>query len=373
MSDVLSSSLMAAQVNLLWELWYNESWGYALARFVLVLVFSWLFFYAMFGLTKRSLRRIMPSALFSLVRVACYVFGVLLAFALAKHQINQELMARLMPSDFIWKWLNSEGFEYTLLRAALMVFGGMFAARLLVALSKRMLKDRLSPQANMLMGKIMWRLLVFISLLAGIKQFGLDLGAFLATAGIAGVAIGFAAQTSLSNIISGIFLVNERPYNLQDLIEVGGERGFVEEIGLLSLFLRTPDNRLIRIPNEMILKGSMTNITRYPIRRFDMPVGVAYDEDIQQVIEVLREVLSNNPLCLDEPEPLIAFDGFGESSLNFTVGAWTRTVDFIELKNRLAYDVKVAFDKHGIEIPFPHRTLAGGKASEPISIRVLRD
>ena len=236
----------------------------------------------------------------------------------------------------------------------------------------RLVKDRLTPQGAIFLTRWVWRIGLIIVILTVLKQLGFDLIAVLGAAGIAGVAIGFAAQNSLSNVISGLFLMGERSINLGDYIEVNSMSGIVDGIGLLSVSLRTLDNKQVRIPNETILKGVMTNISRYPIRRLDLSVGVSYNEDLDKVVRVLKKVLQNNTSCLDEPEPMVAFTGFGNSSCDFMIGAWCRREDFLALKNSLSREIKEAFDREGIEIPFPYTVLSGGKAAEPIEVNIHR-
>ena len=213
---------------------------------------------------------------------------------------------------------------------------------------------------------------VFAFILA-LNHMGLNLGAVLGAAGVAGIAVGFAAQTSLSNIISGFFMIGERPFELGDVIEVDGISGKVDTIGLLALTLRTFDNRSVRIPNETLVKTKLINITRHPIRRFNLEIGVAYDENIGHVLKVMHEVAETNLQCLNEPDPLIIFTGFGDSSLNFLLGAWCVQEDYGTLRNTLPRELKERFDKENIEIPFPHMTLAAGKALGPIPVDVISE
>lgn len=188
-------------------------------------------------------------------------------------------------------------------------------------------------------------------------EFGFDLKAILGAAGIASVAIGFAAQSTLSNFISGLFLYGERPFILGDVIKVGDTTGVVLAIDLLSVKLRQFDNQYVRIPNETMFKTQVTTITKFPIRRFDIAVGVSYKEDVDHVIRALQAVADENPLSLTDPAPVIIFNGFGDSSLNFTLGAWCERSQFLALKNSLTRDVKIKFDAEGIEIPFPQRVV----------------
>ncbi len=170
---------------------------------------------------------------------------------------------------------------------------------------RRTLKKRYSAQAAM----VGFHLVNYgggtILLLTVMAELGFKISTLLGAAGVLGVAIGFASQTSLSNLISGIFLIWERPFEIGDVINIGDVTGIVEEIDLLSAKIRKFDNTLVRIPNETLIKTSFTNVTRFPIRRMDIPIGVAYKEDISKVIEILTDVADNNPYCLDEPAPLI--------------------------------------------------------------------
>jgi small-conductance mechanosensitive channel len=232
------------------------------------------------------------------------------------------------------------------------------------------LHHRLGKQGGDLLARIVRYAGYLMVLIAVLQEFGFNLAAVLGAAGIAGVAIGFASQTSLSNLISGLFIVGERPFEKGDIIEVGTFTGTVEEIGLMALTLRTFDNRSVRIPNETLVKTNVVTVTRYPIRRVDLTIGVSYNEAIDRVMKVLRDVAEAHGAVLDEPDPVIVFNGFGESSLNFMLGAWTTKEDVLKVKNELPLRIKEAFDREGIEMPFPHRVLAGGKAMEPIPVIV---
>jgi small-conductance mechanosensitive channel len=200
-------------------------------------------------------------------------------------------------------------------------------------------------------------------------ELGFALGLLLGAAGILPVAVGFASQTSASNIISGLFLLGERPFAVGDIIRVNGTVGEVLSIDLLAVKLRTLDNLFVRIPNETLIKSEVTNIRHFPIRRIDLQVGVAYREDMRKVREVLMDVADRNPLCLEEPAPRLLFQGFGESSLNFEFRLWAKTDNFFEIKNTIPVEIKEAFDEHGIEIPFPHRTLYTGSETEPFPVQ----
>ncbi|MBQ9096713.1 MAG: mechanosensitive ion channel family protein, partial [Akkermansia sp.] len=184
-----------------------------------------------------------------------------------------------------------------------------------------------------------------------------DVISILGAAGVLGVAIGFASQTSLSNLISGVFLVSERSFKLGDYISVAGEEGSVESINLLSVYLRRPDNSLVRIPCETLIKSPVTNITGSPRRRIDMDLGVDYSSDLTKVKDVILDVIKQEPELLDTPAPTVMFSGFGDSSLNLHIGAWCKTEVYHGLRYRLATAILERFNKEGINIPFPVRTI----------------
>lgn len=257
------------------------------------------------------------------------------------------------------------------LKALVFLLIALPAVYLVARIARRFITKRFDEHKGAIASKVIITLGLTISLLNVMLELGFDLTALLGAAGIASVAIGFASQTSLSNIISGIFLYWEKPFQIGDIIRVGDTSGVVQSIDLMSTKIRKFDNILVRIPNETLLKTTVDTVSKYPIRRMDINVGVAYKEDIDKVIEVLQDVADKNPFCLDEPKPLIIFKDFGDSSLNFMLGMWFQKTDFLALKNSIMKDIKVRFDAEGIEIPFPHRSLYSGSATDPFPIRIV--
>lgn len=250
---------------------------------------------------------------------------------------------------------------------------GLILARMANRGVKQWSKHRFDLHQQLLMGRIVTYLVLLVFVVMGLNAVGFNLGVLIGAAGIMTVAIGFASQTSASNIISGLFLVAERPFSVGDLIRVGTTTGEVLSIDLLSVKLRTFDNLFVRIPNETLIKSEVTTLTRFPIRRIDLAIGVAYKEDIKKVRKVLERVADANPLCLDEPKPIFVFLGFGESSLDMQFSVWVKREKFLDLKNSIHEEIKEAFDDEGIEIPFPHRSLYAGSVTEPFPIRVVAD
>lgn len=258
-------------------------------------------------------------------------------------------------------------------RALLILVFGLIASRLLAAAVGKVTAKRLGVHHHMLLKRSLFYGLATLFFITALHQMGFNLGILLGAAGIVTVALGFASQTSASNLISGLFLIAERPFSVGDIIRIGQTTGEVIAIDLLSVKLRTFDNIFVRIPNESMIKSEVSTLTRFPIRRFDMRVGVAYKEDIDHVKQVLLAVADRNPRCLEEPGPQIFFLGLGESSLNFQFSVWAKRENYLAIKNSIQQEVKEAFDAEGIEIPFPHRSLYAGSATAPFPVRVVTD
>ncbi|MFO8232878.1 MAG: mechanosensitive ion channel family protein [Longimonas sp.] len=234
----------------------------------------------------------------------------------------------------------------------------------------QLLGQQSDPHQSMLIRRLAFYLILGLFTASALSELGVDLSILLGAAGILTVALGFASQTSASNIISGLFLLGEKPFGVGDIVKVGNTTGEVIAVDLLSVKLRTFDNLFVRIPNETMIKAEITNLRRFPIRRFDLQVGVAYKEDLDRVREVLQTVADEHPLSLDEPVPMVLFMGFGESSINFQFSVWTLTENFLEIRTQIPLAVKEAFDQHSIEIPFPHRTLYTGSKTTPMPVRL---
>ncbi|MEZ4388517.1 MAG: mechanosensitive ion channel family protein [Candidatus Krumholzibacteriia bacterium] len=258
-----------------------------------------------------------------------------------------------------------------LAHAAVVLFLGWLLARSLSAAVARVMRSRTTPQSVMLIRRMVYYPILVLALMGALNELGFHLGVLLGAAGVLTVAIGFASQTSASNLISGLFLIAERPFVVGDVVQVEDVTGEVLSIDLLSVKLRTFDNLYVRVPNETIIKTRVTNTTHFPIRRFDMQVGVAYKEDLAKVRAILEDVADRNPLVLTEPAPLFIFQGFGESSLDMQFSVWAKRETWLEMRNQMHLQVKAAFDAAGVEIPFPHRTFYTGSQCEPLPVRMV--
>ena len=270
------------------------------------------------------------------------------------------------------KFLNPDTL-LTVLRVVIIVVAGFVLLKILNFSIGRTIKKRFSQQTAMLIKKGIFYAGAFIILVTVLRQLGFKLTALLGAAGIAGIAIGFASQTSVSNIISGLFLISEKPFAVGDIIKAGSTTGIILSIDLLSVKIRTFDNLFIRIPNEQLIKQEVTNVTRFPIRRLNIDVSIAYKDDIGKAQEVLLDVAKNNSYCLDNPEPYFVIKGFGAHGIDLMLGAWFSKPDYSALKNSIMPEIKQRFDREGIEIPFPHVSVYTGSVTEPFPVQVTHN
>lgn len=217
---------------------------------------------------------------------------------------------------------------------------------------KKIPEKKMPKQRVELVSRLLKYLFYTIVVLYVLSAFGINLKAVWGAAGIAGVAIGFAAQTSVSNLISGLFVLTEGSIHVGDTIIVGDVTGIVDEVKLLSIRVHTYDNQMVRIPNSTIINNNLTNNSYHSKRRLTLNVSFDYSTDMKTALEVLKKAPSLCPSVLNDPEPAVWFDGFGESGIKATVAVWFTPSDFIKTKNELYIAIKTVLDEAGISIPF---------------------
>ena len=196
-------------------------------------------------------------------------------------------------------------------------------------------------------------LLMIVVFIAAINQLGIQTTSIIAVLGAAGLAIGLALQGSLSNFAAGILIVIYRPYKVGDYIQADNHLGTVDDIQIFSTVLRTPDNKIVVVPNGSIMDGSIVNFSQQKERRIDIVIGCSYDDDIDKVKEVLADVLSKDERILKEPKPRIALSELADSSVNFIVRPWVKNSEYLDVLYSLLEEIKKRFDKEGISIPYP--------------------
>ena len=207
--------------------------------------------------------------------------------------------------------------------------------------------------SKFLLNLISWALKIFL-IITVISTLGIETTSLAAVIAAAGLAVGLALQGSLSNFAGGVLLLIFKPYKIGDLIEAQGAVGVVKEIEIFTTKLITPDNKLTIVPNGAMANGNIVNFTAEGKIRVDTVIGVGYDEDIKKAKEVLLNVLTSNPKVLQDPAPSVNVSNLGDSSVDFAVRPFCKPEHYWDVYFATLEDCKVALDKAGIEIPYPH-------------------
>ena len=235
----------------------------------------------------------------------------------------------------------------------LLFFGGLiFASLLWRGVHQRIFRRlgvKIPSQALFLVDKLSYYL-VFISLWGvALHHLGAELSDILATAGVLTVALGFAAKTSVSNMISGLIMLGTKTIQRDDLIEVGEHLGLIENIDIFSTSLRTFDNVLITIPNEKLITEYITNYSKYPIRRLSCEFIVRTEDITREHIDDLLAVIKELPQLLIEPEPLVVIESVPAQGIKLSFRAWSESSDFIASRNHLVLTIVDFLNEHNIE------------------------
>lgn len=256
--------------------------------------------------------------------------------------------------DFL-KWIKS----FITWDNILKVIGGILIViiswiiyRLILRTVRKVKSEKMNQHRQQMLSRFLKYVFYVVVILEVLSLFGIKLSALLGAAGIAGVAIGFAAQTSVSNLISGLFVLTEGSIKIGDVVTVDGITGFVDEINLLSVKIHTYDNQMVRIPNSTIINSNLTNISYHSKRRITIGVSVDYSTDMKTALEALKKAPGLCPTVIEDPAPAVWFDGFAASGINLTVAAWFKSSDFLQTKNDLYIAIKQVLDEAGITIPF---------------------
>jgi small conductance mechanosensitive channel len=194
-----------------------------------------------------------------------------------------------------------------------------------------------------------------VGFVVALSMLEVNVGPLLAAIGAVGFIMGFALQGTLSNFAAGIMILIYRPYDVGDLVDVGGTLGKVDAMTIVSTTLRKPDNQKVVIPNNMIWGDIITNITGTSKRRVDLVFGIGYSDDIAKAQKILEDILANNESILKDPEPVVKVHELADSSVNFVVRPWVETDNYWDVYWDITRAVKERFDAEGVSIPFPQR------------------
>jgi len=217
--------------------------------------------------------------------------------------------------------------------------------------------ERIDETVGIFLSSMTRYVIIAVTVVAVLQQFGIETTSLIAVLGAAGLAIGLALQGTLSNVAAGVMLLIFRPFHVGDFVEAGGEAGSVKGINLFTTELSTPDNVQVIVPNASVWGSAVRNYSGNDTRRVDLAVGIGYDADIGLAMQVIRDVIDGDDRVHADPEPMIAVANLGDSSVDLVVRVWCQGGDYWPLRFDLLRAVKERLDAAGVTIPFPTRTV----------------
>ena len=253
---------------------------------------------------------------------------------------------------------------FNLVTALLIFFAALLLSRLFTTQFRRAFKEKMNKEQLELMAKLVAYGIMVVALLWIMPTLGIELSGLLVAGGIIGLAVGFASQSIIGNLISGLFLMGERPVKIGDHVEIGEHRGFVEDIHIISTTIRTLQGLYLRVPNETVFTSSITNYSSNLVRRLDLDIGIRYSDDAEKAIEVIREVIDAHPMALVDPPTFVFVDSLGDNSVDIVARIWVPTSEWYATQRELLWKFKVAVEAAGIQIPFPQRVVWYGADEE---------
>ena len=245
-----------------------------------------------------------------------------------------------------------------ILVAIILCFIGFLIARLVSNTFIRTIGSRLNAHQRLLWRRGIFYFIFLLFIMTSLREAGFKLSVFLGAAGILTVALGFASQTSATNLISGLFLIGEGSFEVGDTIQITLIRGQTIEgqvisIDLLSVKLLTLDNVYIRLPNEQLIRTPVMNLSKYPIRRIPITLAINFHEDIIKVRQVLLDVAAKYPLVMEDPKATVTVTAFRESSIELLFSVWCRQENALKVRDEMQERVRNGFVENQIEIPVP--------------------
>jgi len=247
---------------------------------------------------------------------------------------------------------------------------GVFLAFIVRAAMRRSLAPRIPVATYKPMESLVFYSIIATFSILALYPLGLNLSSLIVAGGLTSLIIGLAAQNSLGNLISGIFLLIERPFRVGDPVSIGDVSGVVVNIGLLSTIIRTWEGTLARIPNNTVFGGKIVSYSGTRARRIEFTIGVSYDTDVEKAIGVIMKLVKEHSYCLVNPAPQVFVDGYGDSSINLKVWCWTPPQVWYSTKVELLTKIKRILEEAGIVIPYPQLDLHVRSFEAPIKVRV---
>ncbi|HET57127.1 MAG TPA: mechanosensitive ion channel [Deltaproteobacteria bacterium] len=240
---------------------------------------------------------------------------------------------------------------------------GYYAAKAIRSLIRRILeKNHVDEMLISFTASVTYVAILAFVIIAALGKLGIQTASFIAVVGAAGLAIGLALQGSLANFAAGVLMVIFKPFRVGDYIEAAGTAGTVEDIGIFTTGLKSPDNKRIIVPNAKLTSDNITNYSTKSQRRVDLVASVSYGDDLDKVKKTLEEILSADNRVLSDPAFTVAVLSLSDSSVDFAVRPWVQSGDYWGVFFDLQEQIKKRFDAEGISIPFPQQDIYLHKA-----------
>jgi small conductance mechanosensitive channel len=257
-------------------------------------------------------------------------------------------------SDYIMTFINTYGFK--IIAAIVILIAGRIAVGILTGVIHRlMVRHNADVTLTKFVASLTKIALMTFVVIAAIRALGVETTSFVAVIGAAGLAVGLALQGTLANFAAGVMLIIFKPFKAGDYIEGGGASGTVDAVQIFNTVLKTPDNKMVIIPNSKMTGDNITNYSAMAQRRIDLVFGIGYNDDIRKAKATLERILREDDRILKDPAPTVAVLELGDSSINFVVRPWVKTSDYWAVYFDVTEKVKLTFDAEGISIPFPQR------------------
>ncbi|EKE85209.1 mechanosensitive ion channel domain-containing protein [Idiomarina xiamenensis] len=235
----------------------------------------------------------------------------------------------------------------------ILVIGKFIANAIANMMSKGMRRKEMDNAVISFLSGIIKALIFIAAILMALSHVGVQTTSFIAILGAAGLAVGLALQGSLSNIASGVLIIMFRPFRAGEYVEAGGVAGTVDSINVFQTVMKTPDRKVVFVPNSQITSRPITNYNREPLRRIDLVIGVSYSANLSKTKDVLMQCLKEDERILAEPEPVVTVTNLNASSVDFNVRPWVKGPDYWPVRWDLLEKIKNELDANGIGIPFP--------------------
>ena len=240
----------------------------------------------------------------------------------------------------------------------ILIIGSSFLIARTATLSlRRFLREKVQREFLEIVIKVAYYGIIVLAFIIALPMLGFQLSGLLVAGGVIGIAIGFASQNIVANLLSGIFLMFERPIKIGNGVNIDGTTGIVEDIRMMSTTLRSYDGLYIRLPNQHVFTSKITNFVSNVARRVDYDIGIRYSDDADKAVTLIKAFLDAQPMVLKNPAPLVFVSELGDSAVMIAIRCWAPVSEWFGVKTELLWEIKKLLEAEGLEIPFPQQVV----------------